>query len=99
MPRTHPDVTLPAETLIFDQHGTHVAVVHDGTVAMVPIRISRDLGTTLETDQGPNGGDDVILSPPTTLHDGSKVKLDDDAGGDKPAETAENAPKPGKSQD
>ena len=99
VPRTHSDVTLPAETLIFDQHGTHVAVVRDGTVSMVEIHIARDVGTTLDIDQGPNGGDEVILSPPTILRDGSKVKIEDEGGGDKPAETAANAPKEGKSQD
>ena len=99
VPRTHPDVSVPAETLIFDQNGTHVAVVKDGSIAMTAIHIVRDLGTTLETDQGLKGGDDVVLSPPSALHDGTKVKIEDEGGGDKPAETAQNTSKNNQNQD
>jgi len=83
IPRTHPDVVLPAETLIFDQHGTHVAVVGEGEkVKMVPINIRRDLGTGIEIDEGPRGGDSVIVSPPASLRDGAQVKVEpDDATG------------------
>ena len=71
IPRLHPDVVLPAETLIFDQSGPHVAVVGEGDrVKMVPVNIRRDFGTSLEVDQGPKSGEPVILSPPATLTDG-----------------------------
>jgi multidrug efflux pump subunit AcrA (membrane-fusion protein) len=83
IPRTHPDVVLPSETLIFDQAGTHVAVVGDDEkVRMVPVTIKRDFGTAFEIDQGPKGGDTVVLSPPASLRDGAKVAVQrDDAGG------------------
>ena len=89
IPRIHPDVVLPAETLIFDQSGTRVAVVGEGDkVRMVPIDIRRDFGTAIEVDQGPKGGDKVILSPPATLADGMKVKVqDEEKGVDAPAAT------------
>ncbi len=85
IPRIHPDVVLPAETLIFDQSGTHVAVVGDGDkVRMVPVNIRRDFGTSLEVDVGPKGGDRVVLSPPATLKEGAKVKVEDEEKGVEP---------------
>lgn len=83
IPRTHPDVVLPAETLIFDQEGTHVAVVGAGDrVRMVPITIGRDFGTAFEVDPGPAAGDAVVLSPPASLRDGATVAVQrDDEGG------------------
>ncbi len=85
IPRTHPDVVLPAETLIFDQTGTHVAVVGEGDrVRMVTVDIRRDFGTSLEVDEGPKGGDKVVLSPPATLKDGAKVKVEDEEKGVEP---------------
>ncbi len=42
IPRLHPDIVLPSEVLIFDQEGTHVAVVDDDKIKMVPIHIARD---------------------------------------------------------
>ena len=93
IPRIHPDIVLPAETLIFDQKGTRVAVVGDGDrVRMVPVDIRRDFGTSLEFDQGPQGGDRVILSPPATLQEGAKVKVEDEQKGEVEPETAGGAP-------
>ena len=85
IPRTSPDVVLPAETLIFDQSGTHVAVVGEGDkVKMVPVEIRRDFGTSIEVASGPKGGDRVVLSPPASLRDGAPVKVeaDEKAGGE-----------------
>ena len=85
IPRIHPDVVVPAETLIFDQAGTHVAVVGEGDkVRMMLVDIRRDFGTSLEMDQGPKGGDKIILSPPATLKDGAKVKVVDEDKGETP---------------
>lgn len=96
IPRIHPDVALPAETLIFDQGGTHVAVVGEGgTVKMVPIDIRRDFGTSIELDAGPQGGAAVILSPPASLKDGAKVEVETDGG----AEGRDPASQPGRDKE
>ena len=88
IPRVHPDVVLPAESLIFDANGTRVAVVGDGgAVRMVPITIRRDFGTAIEVVQGPKSGDKVVLSPPATLKEGDRVEVTAVAQG-------EGAPKP-----
>jgi HlyD family secretion protein len=39
------------------------------------IDIYRDLGTSVELKDGPNGGEKVIVSPPVDLQDGSTVKV------------------------
>ena len=55
---------------------------------MVPIDIRRDFGTAIEVDKGPKGDDRVILSPPATLKDGDKVKVEEEEKGvDAPAAT------------
>ena len=89
IPRIHPDIVLPSETLIFDQEGTHVAVVEDDKIKMVPIHIARDFGTSIETDQGPDKGARVVLNPSVTLREGSKVKVETD---DKAAQTGPGEP-------
>ena len=78
IPRIHPDIVLPSETLIFDQDGTHVAVVDDDKIKMVPIHIARDFGTSIETDQGPDKDAKVVLNPSASLREGSKVKVEAD---------------------
>jgi hypothetical protein len=43
------------------------------------VRVTRDLGTRVEVDTGIKAGDQVILNPPVTLIDGSKVQLHPEA--------------------
>ncbi len=78
IPRLHPDIVLPSEVLIFDQEGTHVAVVDNDKIKMVPIHIARDFGTSIETDQGPEKGAKVVMNPSASLREGSKVKVQTD---------------------
>ncbi len=79
IPRTAPGVTVPAEALIFNAQGLHVAVVgDDGIVHMRAVAVYRDFGTSLELRDGLNGGEQVILNPPVSLDDGSKVQVPND---------------------
>ena len=95
VPREHPVVVLPSETLIFDQAGTRVAVVGEGdAVRMVPVTIRRDFGTAFEVDPGPKGGEPVVLSPPATLREGAKVKVQTDGGGAGQGGAGGEQPKP-----
>jgi HlyD family secretion protein len=76
VPRTQPNVSIPADALIFDQHGARVAVVGEGDqIKMNKIDIYRDLGTSLELKNGLSGGEKVVVDPPADLRDGSKVKV------------------------
>jgi RND family efflux transporter MFP subunit len=73
IPRKTPSLLVPAEAIIFDASGLHVAVVEDGVVHMRKIHIVRDLGTAIEVDTGVSDGDEVVLNPPVELIDSSKV--------------------------
>jgi HlyD family secretion protein len=76
VPREHPNVVAPAEALIFNQQGLRVAVVNDDkTIHLQPVTVYRDLGASVELSNGLNGGENIVLAPPTNLQDGSKVKL------------------------
>jgi HlyD family secretion protein len=79
VPREHPDVSVPAEALIFNQTGLQVAVVNpDKTVHMQPVTVYRDSGANIELSDGLHGGENVVLSPPSSLKDGSKITISDD---------------------
>ena len=75
VPRLHPNVVLPAESLIFNKNGMQVAVVQDGEVHMQTINIYRDFGKTVELRDGLNGGEQIVSNPPVDITDHMKVKV------------------------
>mgnify|MGYP005812315847 CR=1 FL=1 len=76
VPREGPSVVVPSEALIFNQQGLHVATVEsDDTIRMKSVSIHRDFGRTVELGEGLHEGEAIVLSPPATLRDGTKVKL------------------------
>ena len=91
VPREHPNVVVPAEALIFNQKGLQVAVVNpDKSVHMQPVTVYRDSGATIELSDGLRGGENVVLSPPSSLQDGGKITI---SGDEKVAETDPAKPK------
>jgi RND family efflux transporter MFP subunit len=74
IPRKTPSLLVPADAIIFNRGGLQVAVVEDGIVHIRKISVARDLGTQVEANDGVTDGDQVVLSPPVTLADGSKVQ-------------------------
>ena len=74
-PRKTPSFIVPADAIIFNQHGLRVAVVQNDTVHMQQITIARDLGRQVEARTGVQNGDRVILNPPADLEDGGKVHV------------------------
>ena len=74
IPRKTPSLSVPADAIIFNRNGMQVAVVSDGKAEIRKVRVTRDLGTRVEVDSGIKAGDQVILNPPVTLVDGSKVQ-------------------------
>jgi RND family efflux transporter MFP subunit len=74
IPRQTPSLLLPADATIFNQNGLQVAVVDDGVVHIRRISVTRDLGTEVEVNDGVRQGDQVIINPPVTLVEGSKVR-------------------------
>ena len=74
--RAAPAVVIPDAALIFDAAGLHVAVVGaDDKVEMRPISIARDTGNDAELRDGLDGGERVIVNPPTDLAAGQKVHV------------------------
>ena len=75
IPRKTPSMIIPADAVVFDQTGLHVAVVQNGTVHFQKIAIARDFGTEVEVHDGVKPGDQVILNPMVNLAEGSKVAV------------------------
>jgi RND family efflux transporter MFP subunit len=66
---------VPVNTLIFRSEGMRLAVVKNGVVALVPVTIGRDFGTTIEVVSGLKGGESVVVNPPDSLADGQSVTV------------------------
>jgi RND family efflux transporter MFP subunit len=67
---------LPANVLLFRGDGLHVATVDaQGHVALKQVTIGRDYGGKVEIVSGLSGNDQIILSPPDSLVDGTVVRV------------------------
>jgi len=73
IPRKTPSMIIPADAVVFDQNGLHVAIVENGTAHLQKITIARDFGTEVEVHDGVKPDDQVILNPMIDLAEGSKV--------------------------
>jgi len=73
IPRKTPSMIIPADAVVFDENGLHVAVVENAVVHMQKISIARDFGTQVEVHDGVKPGDQVILNPMLSLTEGSRV--------------------------
>jgi HlyD family secretion protein len=76
IPRQTPAVVVPDAALVFNAAGLQVATVGaDNAIHFQKVTIYRDFGTTAELRDGLAGGENLVLSPPTELADGSKVQV------------------------
>lgn len=75
IPRKTPSMIIPADAVVFDQNGLHVAVVKNGIAHLQKINIARDFGTEVEVHDGVTAGDQVILNPMVNLADNTKVAI------------------------
>jgi RND family efflux transporter MFP subunit len=73
IPRNTPSMIIPADAVVFDQNGLHVAVVENGVAHLQKITIARDFGKEVEVHDGVKPGDEVILNPMIDLAEGSRV--------------------------
>ncbi len=78
IPRVAPAVSVPSDALIFDQHGTRVAVVETGAdgnavARLRPVTIFRQTRTALELRSGLTGDERVVVGPPASLRDGDRI--------------------------
>jgi RND family efflux transporter MFP subunit len=68
-------VTIPSNTLIFRKEGLQVGLVRDGKADLVPVKISRDYGNSVEIVSGLQPKDAVIVDPSDSLVAGMPVRL------------------------
>jgi len=80
VPRAAGTLSIPPSALIFDKAGLRVATVGEGDkVVLKPVKVSRDLGTTIELASGLSPDDRVIESPPDGVGNGDRVRIADKA--------------------
>ena len=76
IPRQTPAVVVPDAALVFNASGLQVATVGaDDAIHFQKVTIYRDFGTTAKLRAGLAGGENLVLSPPAELADGSKVQV------------------------
>ena len=72
--QTH-SVTIPSNTLIFRKEGLQVGLVRNGKAELVPVKISRDYGNSVEIVSGLQPTDAVIVDPSDSLVAGMPVRM------------------------
>jgi HlyD family secretion protein len=76
IPRQTPAIVVPDAALVFNASGLQVATVDaESRVRFQKVTIYRDFGITAELRDGLQGGESLVLSPPTDLAEGSKVRV------------------------
>jgi multidrug efflux pump subunit AcrA (membrane-fusion protein) len=72
---THRVVRVPSSALVADARGVHVAAVDgSGKVHLVAVTQGLDNGNTVDVVAGLSGGENVIVTPPSDVHDGMQVQ-------------------------
>jgi RND family efflux transporter MFP subunit len=75
VPEHAASLMLPSNTLLFRSEGLRVGVVRDGRVQLVPVKIGRDAGATVEIASGLTSNDAVVLDPSDSLASGQEVQI------------------------
>ena len=70
-----PSVVIPANTLLFRAEGLRVGVVRGNHAELVPIKIGRDYGSTVEVIAGLKPADQVIVNPSDSLTSGTPIRI------------------------
>lgn len=69
-------LTIPSTALVFQEHGTQVAVVtEDDRVHLKPITVSKLLDNAVEVEEGLATSDRVVNNPSAALLEGDKVRI------------------------
>jgi RND family efflux transporter MFP subunit len=68
-------VTIPSNTLIFRKEGLQVGLVRNDKAELVPVKIGRDYGSSVEIVSGLQPADAVIVDPSDSLVAGMPVRL------------------------
>jgi multidrug efflux pump subunit AcrA (membrane-fusion protein) len=75
-------LTMPSTAMVFQEHGTQVAVVtEDNRVHYKPIIVSKLLDATVEVAEGIDATDRIVNNPSAALLEGDKVRIVTPAAG------------------
>jgi len=77
-------VIIPSNTLLFRREGLQVGLVRDDKAQLVPVKIGRDYGGTVEIVSGLTVSDSVIADPADSLVSGTTVRVNDQSGAARP---------------
>jgi len=75
LPDATRSVTIPSNTLIFRKEGLQVGLVRNDRAELVPVKIGRDYGSSVEIVSGLQPTDAVIVDPSDSLVAGMPVRL------------------------
>ncbi len=75
VPEHAANLMIPSNTLLFRAEGLRVGVVRNGRVQLVPVKIGRDAGASVEIASGLTPNDAVILDPSDSLASGQEVQI------------------------
>jgi RND family efflux transporter MFP subunit len=69
-------LTVPANTLLFRAEGLQVAAVRDGKTALLPVKLGRDFGDSVEIVHGLSPNEQVIVNPSDSIISGQAVQIE-----------------------
>ncbi|HSY68621.1 MAG TPA: efflux RND transporter periplasmic adaptor subunit [Edaphobacter sp.] len=75
VPEHATSLMVPSNTLLFRAQGLQVGVVRNDRVQLVPVKIGKDAGATVEISSGLTTNDPVILDPSDSLASGQEVQI------------------------
>ena len=75
VPEHATSLMVPSNTLLFRAQGLQVGVVRNNRVQLVPVKIGKDAGATVEISSGLTTNDPVILDPSDSLASGQEVQI------------------------
>jgi RND family efflux transporter MFP subunit len=75
VPEHATSLMVPSNTLLFRAQGLQVGVVRNDRVQLVPVKIGKDAGATVEISSGLTTTDPVILDPSDSLASGQEVQI------------------------
>jgi len=75
VPEHATSLMVPSNTLLFRAQGLQVGVVRSNRVQLVPVKIGKDAGATVEIASGLTTDDPVILDPSDSLASGQEVQI------------------------
>jgi RND family efflux transporter MFP subunit len=76
LPTSASTLKLPVNAVMFRTEGVRVAVVEpDGRVALRPVTLGRDFGSSVEVVSGITGDEQIVANPPDSIEDGQTVRI------------------------